>query len=147
MSGDGHDDVMGIDKTTGELLLYRGNGDGGISSTPSVAGTGWAGFTAVFGAGDVNGDGYPDLIARAAGGALMLYTGTGTGRFHAGVSLGTGYGGYTHLTGVGDLTGDGLPDVLATTATGSLVLFPGSGSGLAHGHVVGSGWAAYDLIS
>ena len=77
ISGDGHDDLMGIDKTTGELLLYRGNGAGGLSSTPLVAGTGWGGFTAVFGAGDVNGDGYQDLVARTAAGALMLYTGNG----------------------------------------------------------------------
>jgi hypothetical protein len=72
------------------------------------AGTGWGGFTSITGGGDLNSDGFDDLLGQKATGELVLYYGTGnsTTPFRAkGTVIGTGWKG-SLLTSFGDWTGD-----------------------------------------
>jgi len=74
-NGDGKPDMVRQD-ALGQFNIYAGNGDGTFHSSPFYSGTlpqqGTAGEVAV---GDVNGDGFPDLIAASnAGGTDSQYT-------------------------------------------------------------------------
>ena len=61
-NGDGKQDVVGVETSTGKLWLYRGHGDGTIDggSTRTEMGTGWNSMNNLF-AGDFTGDGKDDL--------------------------------------------------------------------------------------
>jgi FG-GAP-like repeat len=143
-NGDGSNDLLAR-RSDGALILYRGNGKGGFISPYPQVGSGWQGFTAILGAGDWSGDGKPDLLARQADGALLLYRGDGAGGFtSASQKVGSGWGGFTALFGGGDFSGDHKPDVLARKDDGTLLLYRGNGAG---GFVspypqVGSGWGS-----
>jgi hypothetical protein len=87
---------------------------------------------------DWSGDRRADVLAVDSAGRLLLYRGTGAGRFVAGGGspIGTGWGGFTALLAPGDWSGDGRPDLLARTTDGLLLLYRGNGSG---GFLTGSG--------
>jgi hypothetical protein len=90
-NGDGRVDVLAPRASTGELMLYPGNGTGGWL-TPVRVGTGWQGMNAIFGPGDFNGDRTADVLARrASSGELVLYPGNGTGGWLSPVVVGTGW--------------------------------------------------------
>jgi hypothetical protein len=92
--------------------------------------------------GDLNGDGYPDLLAvQTATGALYLYPGRGTS-LGPRLSLGTGWNSLDELAGVGDFNRDGAPDLIARQkATGELFLYPGRTSRFGPRVRIGtSGW-------
>jgi hypothetical protein len=79
--GDSTGDVLAREASTGNLLLYPGNGPGRLMG-PRLIGRGWDVMGTVISAGDFSGDGYNDLIAREkSGGRLLLYMGNGTGGF------------------------------------------------------------------
>ena len=80
-------------------------------------------------AGDVNRDGFGDVLARSTAGELWLYAGNGTGALAPGTLMGGGWGGIAGLDAVGDVTGDGVPDLLGTPAGGALSVWVGNGSG------------------
>jgi FG-GAP-like repeat/Tachylectin len=103
-SGDGKPDLIARD-AAGKLFMYRGNGAGGfVTGQREQIGTGWQGFTALFGGGDFSGDGRPDLIARDGDGLLFMYRGDGHGGFITGQreQIGTGWGSLSYLTLVWD---------------------------------------------
>jgi len=131
VSGDGTLDVVARSASTGELLLYKGNGRGGWNLPAVVVGRGWNIFNAIVGLGDFNGDQRPDLLARrASDGNLYLYAGTGSGGWRTAVLIGRGWNVMNALVGTGDFNGDGRADLLARErATGYLWLYPGNGSG------------------
>ncbi|MGW0117554.1 hypothetical protein [Streptomyces sp. NPDC003327] len=68
-------DLVGRDKD-GVLWLHRGQGGGGFDSRIRLGG-GWQAFSQLVGAGDVTGDGRPDLVAYGAGGTYV-YRSTGS---------------------------------------------------------------------
>ena len=148
LSGDGAADVVGIERATGTLWLYRGDGRGGW--LPRVrAGTGWQVMNRLVGPGDVTGDQRPDLLARDTSGSLWLYPGNGAGGFAPRSRLGTGWQGMNALVAPGDFSGDGVPDLLARSAsTGALWLYRTNGAGGFAGarQLVGSGWQVFDAV-
>jgi len=75
--------------------------------------------------GDINGNGWSDLIAREnSTGTLFLYPGTGT-RLRPRTQLGTGWTGYSVLTRLGDFDRDGFEDLIARqNSNGDLWLYP-----------------------
>ena len=147
-NGDGPQDVLARETSTGYLWMYRGNGTGGF--LPRIRlGTGWNSFSAIIGPGDFSGDQRVDILAReTATGVLWLYRGSGTGGFLPRVRVGTGWNVFNALVGPGDFNGDGAADVLAReTATGVLWLYRGSGAGGWLPRVrVGAGWNAMTAV-
>ncbi|WP_405997098.1 FG-GAP repeat domain-containing protein [Streptomyces sp. NBC_00829] len=118
---------------------------------PVDVGSGWGQYTSVRGAGDLSGDGEPDLIARGSDGTLWLYKGTGNDAapLTARTKIGTGWNIYGSLTGGVDLTGDDNADLLARDSSGGLWLYEGTGSAAAPLKArmkVGSGWNIYNAL-
>ncbi|GAA3063711.1 hypothetical protein GCM10020254_04520 [Streptomyces goshikiensis] len=141
-TGDGKQDIVGIEATTGKLWLYPGNGNGTLGARIQI-GSGWNGMNHLA-AGDFNADGRSDLLAlETATGTLQLYPGTGalTGMNTLGArtQIGTGWGAMRSLTSV-DLNKDGKPDLLAVDPAGALWAYPGSGSALGSRRQIGAGW-------
>jgi FG-GAP-like repeat len=147
-TGDWNNDVLARVRASGDLMLYAGNGRGQIGSATRV-GTGWTGFDQLETAGDLNGDGALDVLARQAGtGDLWLYPGNGAGGWKARIRVGTGWTGMSHIVGPGDFNGDQRADVLAVQrSTGYLWLYPGNGrAGWLPPVRVGGGWTGYDAL-
>lgn len=156
VNGDGYDDVLittaygGLDSipTRGAAFVYYGSASG-LSSTPDWKVGGPSGFS-LFGtsastAGDVNNDGYADVII----GATNISSGTGRAYVYLGSSGGlstteiwTANGeGADHKFGhvvnnAGDVNGDNYDDVIVgapddnTDGPGKAYVFYGNGSGV-----------------
>ncbi|HSK27769.1 MAG TPA: SpoIID/LytB domain-containing protein [Jiangellales bacterium] len=147
--GDTAVDVIAREAGTGRLWLYPGDGAGGWKPW-RVVNAGWQGFDRLLGAGDWDGDGRPDLLAREAGtGRLLLYPGDGAGGIRAGREVGSGWQRFDEVLAVGDWDGDGAGDVMAREAgTGRLWLYPGDGrGGWRAPRVVGEGFQVFDLMT
>ncbi len=146
--GDWRNDLV-VRWTDGSLRLYSGNGTGGLLPGRKI-GVGWNIMDALDTAGDLDGTGSLDIVARErATGYLWLYRGDGRGGFTVPrLRLGTGWGVMRVIVGPGDLNGDGRLDLLALRASnGTLWLYPGNGRGsLLAPRQVASGWAGYDSI-
>ena len=161
VNGDGFDDVViGApwfdmpDTNEGRVTLYLGS-PGGLHSAPAwifegnqlFAGLGYS----VASAGDVNGDGFDDVIIGAVGysnpqrneGAAFLFLGSSVGLPSSpawtveGGQAGADFG--WDVAGAGDVNGDGFDDVLVGApwytndqgAEGRAYLYLGSSTGLA----------------
>ncbi|MBZ0268671.1 integrin alpha, partial [bacterium] len=160
VNGDGYDDVIigargwdGAEMNAGRAVVHHG-GPAGLDSLPSwtLDGTqdnealGWS----VAGAGDVNGDGYADVIVGAFfhdgalddEGAAWIYPGSATGVestpiwFARGGQAGATFG--WSVAGAGDVNGDGYADVVvgaryfdgALSNEGRAFVFLGAASGM-----------------
>jgi hypothetical protein len=147
VNGDGLADVIvGAPSRNGNAYVYFGASSGVTAPpavlpdplTPLVGGGGNLGFgTSVASAGDVNGDGYADVIVGAPGGgsAYVFLGGSPVFRGAPQVLVGTaGAGSFgSSVAGAGDVNGDGYADVVVGAANGSMpyaFLFLGSASGL-----------------
>ncbi|MEU2507682.1 FG-GAP-like repeat-containing protein [Streptomyces sp. NPDC007863] len=124
LSGDGKGDLLARD-SSGVLYLYKGNGEGDAFASRIRVGSGWGQFNKLFGAGDYNGDGKNDLLARSSTGVLYLYAGTGsaTAPFAAKKEIGSGWNTYKHLAAAGDLNADGKGDIVGATSGGDLYTY------------------------
>ncbi|MFJ3539051.1 FG-GAP-like repeat-containing protein [Streptomyces sp. NPDC090109] len=143
-TGDGKLDLLAVDKTSGHLLRYNGNGTGGFAA-PFDLGAGWAPMTLT--PGDFNKDGKQDFLAiSSTANRLYFYPGNGTGSFSARTDLGGGWG--TYRINLLEYTGDGKLDILAINPADShLYLYPGNGTGGFSARTdLGGGWGAMRLI-
>ncbi|MFB7514937.1 FG-GAP-like repeat-containing protein [Streptomyces sp. NPDC056144] len=116
LTRDGRADLLAVEKSTGKLWLHPGTGTGAFGARKLV-GSGWNAMNALVGAGDTNGDGRADLVAREAStGKLWFYPGNGSGGFGARKLIGSGgWNAMDTFLAVGDTTGDGRPDLSTVT--------------------------------
>ena len=118
----------------------------GVLQSPVTLGTGFGGSSQVVAAGDWDGDGYQDVVSRAADGALRLHRGSGTGTLRAGVAMGFGTG-LRAVTGIGDVDGDRRPDLAVISRAGNLWFYYGDGATGRGGRLlVGGGWQGVDAL-
>ncbi|MFJ4225566.1 FG-GAP-like repeat-containing protein [Microbacterium sp. NPDC089695] len=89
-NGDSRGDLIARSSADGSLWLYPSTGSGGWG-TPVRIGSGWGSLTSIHGAGDIDGDGAPDVIARSSTGDLLLYPGNGRGGFLSSRVIGSGW--------------------------------------------------------
>ncbi|MFI5860550.1 hypothetical protein [Streptomyces sp. NPDC051546] len=90
--------------------------------------------------GDLNGDGYTDMLATEPGGGLRSYLGDGTGHVQGSVIGASGWEDALIAHG-GDLTNfrsptgplDGYEDAIVRLNTGKMYLYPGDGQGALFG--------------
>ncbi len=176
LNGDGFGDVVvgsyQYATGTGRAYLYFG-GSGGIATdaTPSATLTGPDGTRTYFGlavasAGDVNGDGYADLVVGAyfylgETGRAYLYLGSASGVASSASpsatltgTSGSDFG--RSVAGAGDVDGDGFSDILVgadgyLSTRGEALVYRGGAGGVATGAAPfaaltgpdGAGWFGY----
>jgi MYXO-CTERM domain-containing protein len=150
VNGDGYDDVIvgayGYSSDTGRAYVYAGSASG-VSSTAATTLTGEAtgnqfGWS-VSDAGDVNNDGYDDVIVGATGyssgtGRAYEYAGSASGVSTTAATTLTGEATYSEfgnsVSGAGDVNNDGYDDVIVGargfSSTGRAYLYAGSASGV-----------------
>jgi hypothetical protein len=152
LNRDGKSDLIGIGDD-GSAAFYAGTGSGtyylpGTSITiPGVT------STDVFATpGDMNGDGYPDILDRTLAGNLMLIGGasipTDEG-YRTAQSAGGIWTQITQLVAPGDFDGDGKPDVLTEGADGALWVRSGTGRAnplFGTATKIGWGWNVYSHV-
>lgn len=157
VTGDGRADLLAR-HSDGRLLRYEGNGRGGFTPGATQVGWGWHVFTDIVGFDDVTGDGLGDVVAKDAGGRVLLYPSDGRGGLGAKVGLGTGWQARGTLVSV-----DGSPTrpaaILARDAAGGLWehrLGETAAGELPRHHLavaspdagkVGSGWQGFTAIT
>ncbi|CQR62917.1 FG-GAP-like repeat-containing protein [Streptomyces leeuwenhoekii] len=149
-SGDGREDVIAREASTGKLWLYPGTGTGTLGARKLIGTGGWNAMSRITAVGDLSGDGRSDLMAvEKATGKLYLYPGTSAGSLGSRKLLGTGgWNAMNALAGVGDMNSDGRPDLYAREAsTGKLWLYPGRTGALGARVLVGTGgWNVMDTL-
>ena len=106
-------------------------------------------MTGVAAAGDQDGDGRGDLVAKSPDGFWWCYTMKASGSLNIRTRLTTVGASTGSLSGVGDVTGDGRPDIVGVDrATGILWLYPGAVGRCALGprKSLGKGWNVMDVV-
>jgi len=128
LNGDGYPDLLAKRTRDGALMMYAGAAGGSLQ--PGVLwGSGWGSMSPVIGGADLDGDRYPDVMARLGDGMRTYSTGAG-GRFTRITTWGSGWRGLTQLSTGADWNGDGAADLLAVNPSvsgGTLSLFAGVG--------------------
>jgi hypothetical protein len=132
--------------TSGDLLLYPGNGKGGWLPAQTI-GRGWGIFDTLLAPGDFDGDGATDVIGRDPSGRLFLYQGNGFGGWKGSRQIGQGWQGFKEIVAPGDFNRDGAHDLLAKDNSDRLILYPGDGAGGWKTPVtVGWGWGGFSRL-
>ncbi|MFI2367042.1 FG-GAP-like repeat-containing protein [Streptomyces sp. NPDC018833] len=149
-SGDGREDVIAREASTGKLWLYPGTGTGTLGARKLMGTSGWNAMSRIVAYGDLSGDGRSDVLAvEKATGKLWLYPGTGTSTLAARKLIGSsGWNGMSALVGAGDMNSDGRADLIARQAsTGNLYLYPGKAGALGSRVLIGNGgWNIMDTF-
>ena len=125
VTGDGRGDLAVLD--AGGLLRIRpGDGQGGFGAELRAS-TLFRGKDLLTAAGDLDGDGNADLVARnPSTGRLNAFLGGGHGGFDR-KTLGGGWNDVVLIAGAGDANGDGHADLVVKDTAGRLWLRPGTG--------------------
>ncbi|WP_152363170.1 FG-GAP-like repeat-containing protein [Microlunatus speluncae] len=129
-TGDSRPDLIARSGDTMIIHPHSGATSGQVwSGTPIPAGTGWDFANAVI-AGDLTGDGRPELLARVHHGDLWIYPNDGETPWADRFSAGDRWTFEDQLL-LADVTGDGRVDVVARdpkAVNGTLWIYPGDGS-------------------
>ncbi|MBA2950036.1 FG-GAP-like repeat-containing protein [Streptomyces himalayensis] len=144
LTGDGRTDLLARKASTGDIYVFANDGHGKLAAGKKIR-TGWTAYTKIVGAGDLNGDGFGDVLARHKDGTLYRYDGLGNGLLKERVKLYSNWGAsYNAIVGVGDITGDGKNDLVVRDTAGGLYRNAGYGNGSFAPRVkIASGWQGY----
>ncbi|MFF0219649.1 FG-GAP-like repeat-containing protein [Streptomyces vinaceus] len=141
--------ILAVD-TAGTLWRYPADPVNGTysGSTRVQIGSGWQSYDTVLAAGDLSGDGRPDLVTRDSAGALWLHRATATGSYGPRTQIGSGWQGYDALVAPGDFSGDGRPDLITRDGAGALWLHRATASGTYGPRTqIGTGWQIYTALT
>ncbi|HKD99976.1 MAG TPA: VCBS repeat-containing protein, partial [Planctomycetota bacterium] len=117
LTGDGVLDVAVSNLSTHQVLVYVGDGAGGLSA-PTPFSTGAASMAIAV--ADLDGDGRLDAVtANSSAGTLSFLAGDGGGGLAAPTPLAAGAG--ASSVTVGDLDDDGRPDLLCANSTANTI--------------------------
>ncbi|MEV4826700.1 FG-GAP-like repeat-containing protein, partial [Micromonospora sp. NPDC049274] len=157
INGDGYGDIISL-RNDGNLIWHH-NRWATDSTNPFYGsgltiGTSWTVFNRIM-AGDINGDGYADMIATKSDGTLWYYPNNYVNSpnwpFTTPVQIGAGFGTFNRIL-PGDVSGDGYVDLVATKSDGTLWYYGNdintnsNGKPYVHGRLIGTGWTAYNRI-
>lgn len=108
----------------------------------------WSGYKKIIGVGDLNGDGYGDLLAQDTSNKLWRYAGTATGGFRARVKAADNWGAtYDVVVGAADITGDARADIVSRDTSGKLWRNNGDGKGSFGPRTeIAAGWQGYKAL-
>ncbi|RSM51554.1 hypothetical protein DMB66_41660 [Actinoplanes sp. ATCC 53533] len=123
----GWSDVLARTSSTGNLFLYPGNGTYADEKARRSIGRGWGSMNSIVRIGDLNRDGYTDLVARvSASGDLYFYPGRSSGSLGTRKLLWKKFKKMREIAAIGDLNKDGYPDLVANqSGSADLYLYPG----------------------
>lgn len=146
-TGDRVNDVLARHTSTGTLLLYAGNGRGGLLAGRAI-GRGWGSVDLVTAVTDIDGDARADLLARQRSTSrLVLYPSNGKGGFKASRVVGFGWSAMNTLYGPGQWDGAAGADLIARRSDGALFLYGGDGRGsFGKARQIGRGWSSMRLV-
>jgi hypothetical protein len=123
----GWSDVLARTTNNGGLYALSGNGTSvDVKGGRRLSG-GWGKMDAIVRIGDLNRDGFPDVVAhQKKADYLWFYAGTASGGLKAPRKLSGGWKKMTELTAIGDFNRDGYPDLVARQIKNKkLYLYPG----------------------
>ncbi|HEY0700176.1 MAG TPA: FG-GAP-like repeat-containing protein, partial [Micromonospora sp.] len=145
--GDGMPDVI-TRSADGVLHAWLGIGQSHFGERQEIRmGSGWNAYPSILAPGDLNRDGFDDLVATDTYGVLWLYESSGHGGFGTRIKIGSGWTIYSRVVGVGDLNGDGNGDLLAIDKSGVMYRYFGNGQGgFGARALVGTGWTIYNAV-
>jgi len=139
IDNDGYDDFVVGRASSGVAYIYMGSGTAAPQAWNYVAETTTDFGQSVAGPGDIDGDGYDDLLVTGAGigGYAYVYQGVSTGinsTALATLSVSTTTGTRDAASGIGDVNGDGYPDMAvgipgASSSSGLAYTFLGAATG------------------
>ena len=132
-------DLIGV---SGRSLVVIANRDTFELGAPVDTGVSFAGMNLLLNAGDINRDGFGDVVTRDDAGQLWVFHGNGQGQLSPGTVLGPGWGAISGLAAVGDVTGDGIPDLMGTPSGGGPTVWRGGAGTFGTGEPVAGKVAA-----
>ncbi len=137
--------VMATD-SAGELWAYPMKGMGSWYQRVSLA-KGLPAGSRVIGAGDLDGDGFRDVLVVTAAGEVSLYPGEPGVALSDPRRLPASWSHAVLITAAHDFDGDTVPDILLTTSAGALELWSGNDAGgFRAPKTVGSGWGSITAL-
>jgi hypothetical protein len=127
---DGHADVAvtnkGLNGQGGNVMVFLGKGDGSLDKPAiyKLPNTPYG-----LAAGDLNGDGYPDLaVTEVTGNSVVVLLNNGTGKFQVDKTYPVGAGEATGVA-IGDLNHDGRADLVVANADSGIDVLLNKGGG------------------
>ena len=113
LNGDGFADIAVGSALTTALDVYLGTAAGPAATSIPLYNSWWGGGDTLHGLGDVNGDGYGDLLATWEDGGRLYYGGPSGPVVFEGLSPGAAGTDYGEASGPGgDINGDGFADLV-----------------------------------
>lgn len=129
LNNDGNLDLVAGDSITGGIVVLLGNGDGSFQKPKHYVAT----HPIALASGDLNGDGFQDVVYVEGSYGVHVLLGNGDGTFH--VSQTIQQANLPISVTIADFDGDGKPDLALTdsnteqTQAGHVAIFFGNGDG------------------